>query len=377
VKPAACRSGVKPACPPFIARKFFAGLTEIEILEAHALTIVLTLIAIILLFEFTNGLNDSATLVVTSVITGAMEPRKVLLIIACFEFIGALFLGTAVALTLGKGIVSPQDISLAAIFSAILGAILWNLGNWFFGMPSSSSHALIGGLVGAVAMGSGFHSIHWGKVLGVLGILILTPFLGLITGHFLTKRTLTLFENFSPAKANRILKRWQILTSITLALSHGSNDAQKGMGMISLALMIFHKISPEMIGRIYNPLPENSFYVPLWVILATSITLALGVSSGSWRIMKTLGTRLYKVRPIHGFSAQLCASAIIYLASFFGFPVSTTQIVSSSILGAGAAQGFGSVRWGVGRQIFFTWIITIPGAAILSALILILVRIWI
>ncbi len=358
-------------------RKFFAWLTENEILETYALTIVLMLIGIILLFEFTNGLNDSATLVVTSVITGAMEPRKILLVIAFFEFIGALLLGTAVARTLGRGIVSPQDISLAAIFSAMLGAILWNLGNWFFGMPSSSSHALIGGLIGAVAMGSGLHLIHWGRVLGVLGILVLTPVFGLITGHYLTKKIITLFQGFRPAKANHILKKWQILTSITLALSHGSNDAQKGMGMISLALLTFHKISPEMISKIYQPLPGHSFYVPLWVIVACSIILALGVSLGSWRIMKTLGTRLYKVRPIHGFSAQACSSAIIYLASFFGFPVSTTQIVSSSILGAGAAQGFGSVRWGVGRQIFFTWIITIPGAAILSSLILIFLKIWV
>jgi len=346
-------------------------------LEAHALTIALGLMAIILLFEFTNGLNDSATLVVTSVITGAMEPRKVLLIIACFELIGALFLGTAVAHTLGRGIVSPQDISLAAILSAILGAILWNLGNWFFGMPSSSSHALIGGLVGAVAMGSGLHSIHWGKVLGVLGILILTPVLGLMAGHYLTQKILSLFGNFTPAKANYFLKRWQILTSITLALSHGSNDAQKGMGMVSLALIICHKISPDTISKIYQPLPGNAFYVPLWVILACSLTLALGVSSGSWRIMKTLGTKLYKVRPIHGFSAQACSSFIITLASFFGFPVSTTQIVSSSILGAGSAQGLGSVRWGVGRQIFFTWIITIPGAAILSALIFFFMKFWV
>jgi PiT family inorganic phosphate transporter len=335
------------------------------------------LIAIILLFEFTNGLNDAATLVVTSVITGAMEPRKVLLIIACFELIGALFLGTAVAHTLGRGIVSPQDISLAAIFSAIFGAILWNLGNWFFGMPSSSSHALLGGLVGAVAMGSGFHLIHWGKVFGVLGILILSPVLGLVSALYLTKKILALFENLRPSKANRLLKRWQILTSITLALSHGSNDAQKGMGMISLALMIFHKISPETLSRLYQPLPGYAFYVPLWVTLACSLTLALGVSSGSRRIMKTLGTRLYKIRPIHGFGAQACSSAIIYLASLFGFPVSTTQIVSSSILGAGSAQGLGSVRWEVGRQIFFTWIVTIPGAAILSALILAFINIWV
>ena len=158
----------------------------------------------------------------------------------------------------------------------------------------------------------------------------------------------------------------QIVTSITLALSHGSNDAQKGMGIISLSLLLFYETAPEEMKRIYQPLENHAFYVPDWVILACSLAIALGVSSGGWRIMKTLGTKLYKIRPIHGFSAQACSSTIIYFSSLFGFPVSTTQIVSSSILGAGSAQCLGSVRWGVGQQIFLTWIITIPGAAILA-----------
>jgi PiT family inorganic phosphate transporter len=346
-------------------------------LEANVLLIAFLLIAIVLSFEFSNGFNDSANMVVTPVITGALGPRKALFIIAGFEFIGAWFLGTAVAQTLGKGIVSPENISLAAIFAALVGAILWNLGGWYFGMPSSSSHALIGGLLGAVIMGSGPEWIHWAKVWEVLAILILAPLVGLIAGHFLTKIVFSTFENFKPYRANRLFKRLQILTSVTLALSHGTNDAQKGMGIISLSLIIFHGISPEVIEKIYEPLPQNAFYVPKWVILICSLALALGVSSGGWRIMKTLGTKLYKVRPVHGFSAQACSSAIIYLSSLFGFPVSTTQIVSSSILGAGSAQSLGSVRWGIGRQIFFAWIITIPGSAILSALFLMLIRRWI
>jgi PiT family inorganic phosphate transporter len=195
--------------------------------------------------------------------------------------------------------------------------------------------------------------------------------------HYLTKMVFSTFENFKPTRANRLFKRLQILTSITLALSHGTNDAQKGMGIISLSLIIFHGISPKVIEKIYEPMPQYAFYVPKWVILVCSLALALGVSSGGWRIMKTLGTKLYKVRPVHGFSAQACSSAIIYLSSLFGFPVSTTQIVSSSILGAGSAQSLGSVRWGIGRQIFFTWIITIPGSAILSSLFLMVIRRWI
>lgn len=334
------------------------------------------LITIVLIFEFSNGFNDCGSMVVTPVITGVMEPRKVLLLIAVFEFIGAWFLGTAVAQTLGKGIVDPHNITVPVIFAAVCGAILWNLGGWYFGMPSSSSHALIGGLVGAVVAGSGAEWIDWVKVGEVLAILVLTPVIGLIAGRYLTQKVLRLFQYSRPSRANSRLKQLQILTSITLALSHGTNDGQKGMGIISLSLIIFHKISPELMGRIYQPMPGYDFYVPGWVILVCSLALALGVSSGGWRIMRTLGTKLYKVRPVHGFSAQACSSIIIYLSSLFGFPVSTTQIVSSSILGAGSAQGFGSVRWGVGKQIFLTWIITIPGSAALSAVLFLIFNLF-
>jgi PiT family inorganic phosphate transporter len=345
-------------------------------LEGNILAVAILLIAFVLVFEFSNGFNDCANMVVTPIVTGALEPWKVLLLTSCFEFIGAWFLGTAVAATLGKGIVSPEHIRLPGIFAAVGAAIIWNLGVWYFGMPSSSSHALIGGLLGAVAMGSGPEWIHWQKVSEILGILILTPIIGLLAGRELTKRILFLLQNAKPAPANRLLKRLQILTSITLALSHGSNDAQKGMGMISLALIIFHKISPAMMEKIYEPLPDQAFYVPHWVILSCALALAAGVSSGGWRIVKTLGRRLYKVRPIHGFSAQACSSLIIYASSWFGFPVSTSQIVSSSIMGAGSAQGLGSVRWEVGRQIFFTWIITIPGSAILAVFLRAIIGHW-
>ncbi len=313
-------------------------------------------------------------MVVTPVVTGALEPRTALLIIAVFEFIGAWALGTAVADTLGKGIVSPENITISEIFAAVFAAILWNLGGWYLGMPSSSSHALIGGLIGAVAMGSGIEWIHWTKVWEVLVILILTPIVGLIAGHFLTKRMFESLANARPSRTNRVFKRLQIFTSVTLALSHGSNDAQKGMGIISLSLLLFYQMAPEQMEKIYSPLEGNAFYVPTWVIVICSSAIALGVSSGGWRIMKTLGAKLYKIRPIHGLSAQVCSSSIIYLSSLFGFPVSTTQIVSSSLLGAGSARRLGSVRWGIGRQIFLTWIITIPGAGVLGGLVLFLIN---
>jgi PiT family inorganic phosphate transporter len=262
------------------------------------------------------------------------------------------------------------------IFAAVGGAIVWTLGGWYFGIPSSSSHALIGGLLGAVAVNSDLKWIHWGKVGQVLAILILTPILGLFAGRYFAQRILVLFGGFKPNRANRLLRRLQILISISLAMSYGSNDAQKGMGMISLGLLIFYGISPKMLGKIYHPLPHNAFYVPSWVIFACSLALALGAGSGGWRIMKTLGSKLYRVRPVHGFSAQACSSIIIQFSSLFGFPVSTTQIISSSILGAGSAQGLGSVRWKMAWQIFITWIITIPASALISALICVFISRW-
>ena len=344
---------------------------------SHFLILVFSLILIVVLFEFVNGFNDFANMAVMPVITGAIRPKEAILIISVFEFIGAWFLGTAVAQTLGKGIANPHDISIAMIFAALFGTITWDLGAWYFGMPFSASHALIGGFVGAIFIGAGTDKIQWRKVCEILVLLILTPGIGLIAGHYFTKWLSLLFRNFKRTKANYLLKRLQIITSATLGMSYGSNDAQKGMTIISLGLIIFYRISPNVMEKIYTPMPNLGFYVPKWVVLLCSLSLALGSGIGGWRIMKTLGTKLFKVRPIHGLSTQICSTAIISLSSTLGFPVSTTQIVSSSILGAGSAQSPGRVRWGIGKHILFTWVITIPGSAILSALFFILIKNWI
>jgi len=345
-------------------------------MEINILVLIFLIIGMVLLYEFINGFNDCANMVATPIITGALEPRQALLILAIFEFMGAWFLGTAVAKTLGLGIVNPAQINIFSILVALFSAIIWILGAWYLGMPSSSSHALIGGLLGAAMMQAGAEAIHWVIVLKIIIMLIFTPLLGLVAGNLVTKNFVSFFAGFKPSQANRLLKRLQVITSITLALSHGSNDAQKGMGVISLALLLFYKVSPKEVGKFYQPVGNGGFYVPDWVILICSLAIALGVSFGGWRIMKTLGAKLYKIRPIHGFSAQTCASAVIYLSSLFGYPVSTTQIVSSSILGAGSAQRIGSVRWEVGKQIFLTWLFTIPGSALLSAGIFLLLKRW-
>lgn len=342
----------------------------------NIVTLLFLIIAIVLLYEFINGFNDCPNMVATPIITGALEPRQALLILAVFEFMGAWFLGTAVAKTLGLGIVNPAQITILSILVALFSAIIWILSAWYLGMPSSSSHALIGGLLGAVVMQAGIEAIHWRTVIKIIIMLVSTPLLGLIAGHILTKNFISFFAVLKPSQANRLLKRLQVFTSITLALSHGSNDAQKGMGVISLALLLFYKISPKEVEKFYQPGSDSGFYVPHWVILICSLAIALGVSFGGWRIMKTLGMKLYKIRPIHGFSAQTCASLVIFISSLFGYPVSTTQIVSSSILGAGSAQRLGSVRWEVGKQIFLTWLFTIPGSALISGGIFLILKRW-
>lgn len=346
-------------------------------METNVLIIASLLIFIVLLFEFVNGFNDFSNMAVTPVITGAMEPKEAILIISAFEFIGAWFLGTTVAHTLGRGIVDPQNISIAVIFAALFGTIVWDFSSWCFGMPFSGSHALIGGLLGAIVVSAGPDRIYWTKVGEILILLILTPIIGLIIGRYLTKRILLLSSDLKPNKARTVFRRLQMVTSVTLAMSYGSNDAQKGMSIISLSLIILYRISPQMMENIYHPMPNNAFYVPRWVIVACSLALALGSSIGGWRIMKTLGTKLFKIRPIHGFSAQVCSSAIISISSVLGFPVSTTQIISSSLLGAGSAQSIGRVRWEVGKHILLTWIITIPGSAILSGLFFFIIKTWI
>jgi len=322
-------------------------------LEINLLTTAILLITIVLLFEFSNGFNDCANMVVTPVITGALEPRKALLLIAVFEFIGAWFLGTAVAQTLGKGIVDPQYMTLPVIFAAVCGAILWNVGGWYFGMPSSSSHALIGGLVGAVATGSGAGWIHWVKVAEILAILVLTPVIGLLGGRYLTRKVFVLFQDMKPSRANPRLKRLQILTSITLALSHGTNDAQKTMGIITLALVTGGYLT--------------SFAVPVWVIILCAGMIALGTAVGGWKLIKTLGGKFYKIRPLDGLASQVASAAVILGASLVGGPVSTTQVVSSSIMGVGAAERANKVRWGVAQEIAVAWLLTIPATGLLAA----------
>jgi PiT family inorganic phosphate transporter len=282
------------------------------------------------------------------------------------EFVGPFLFGTAVAQTIGKDIIDIStfdtkflDLSISLIIAALIGAIAWNLITWFWGLPSSSSHALVGGMVGSVLMAYGPEKILWKGLLYVVSVLILSPILGFIFGTLSFKLTLHLSKNARPT-AKYFFNRMQILSSIALSLSHGANDAQKPMGIIMMSLVILG-ISP-------------TFHIPFWVIASCATAIALGTASGGWRIIKTIGLRIYRLRSVHAFCAQSSSAAVILGAALVGGPVSTTHVVSSSIMGVGASQRISAVRWGVAKNIVVAWFITIPASAFMAGLSFFLIR---
>lgn len=315
------------------------------------ITLIL-LIGLALVFDFLNGVHDSSNIVATMISSRAISPRVAMILTALAEFSGPFIFGVAVANTIGEDIVSSESINLEILIAALLSAIVWNILTWALGIPSSSSHALIGGIVGAVMIGAGYQAIKTDGVMKVLLSLFVSPILGFVAGLILANMIYVLSWKATPG-VNSLFKRLQIITSLGLALSHGTNDAQKTMGVITLGLLIGGVIS--------------SFSVPSWVVVVSAAALALGTSIGGWRLIRTIGTKFYKIRPVHGFSSQAASAVVILTASLFGGPVSTTQVVSSAILGVGAAERLSKVRWGVAVDILFTWIFTIPLTALLAA----------
>lgn len=314
---------------------------------------LIVLIFLALVFDFFNGLNDSANIVATVISSRAMNPRPALLLTALGEFIGPFLFGLAVARAISTDLLDAGAISLEVLLAALLGAILWNLGSLYLGVPSSSSHALVGGLLGAALLAGGATAIHSAGLLRVLLALFISPVLGLIAGYLMTK-LLFLLTRWSSPRVNQLFRRLQVLTSFGIALSHGSNDAQKTMGVITLGLLAAGQIS--------------SFAVPLWVVVVAAAGIALGTSVGGWRLITTLGGRIMKVRPVHGFASQFAGAGVILGAALLGGPVSTTQVLSSGIMGSGAAERANMVRWQVGRDMLVAWLLTIPTAGAMAAL---------
>ena len=320
--------------------------------------LIIILIAVALIFDFLNGFQDSANVVATMISSRAMTPTAALVIATTANFIGPFIFGVAVAKTIGQDVASPSSITIAVVLAALLSASIWNLVTWFFGIPSSSSHALIGGIIGAVLVDSGWQSLKW-EGLGLVGIaLFLSPVLGFILGQLAMRISIWAVRNATP-KANIFFKYAQIPTAFTLALSHGTNDAQKTMGIITMGLVV--------LGY------QQSFVVPWWVILSSATAIGIGTASGGWRIIHTLGGKFYRIRPIHSFTSQLASMLVIMGASLVGGPVSTTHVVSSSIIGVGAAQRRSQVRWGVMSDIMVAWFLTVPASAGAAALLYYLV----
>lgn len=315
--------------------------------------LIVWVIVLAVIFDFINGFHDTANAIATVVSTRVLAPAAAILMAAGLNFAGALS-GTAVAQTIGSGIVGTS-VPPEVVVAALIGAIIWNLITWYFGIPSSSSHALIGGLVGAGIAQAGPNQIHW-NILGnkVILPLIGSPVVGFIGGWILMNLLLTLFARFTPSFVGRFFRHGQVLSSALMAFSHGGNDAQKTMGIITLALISG------------NYIPTNPFHVPLWVIILSASAMALGTASGGWRIIHTMGTKLVPLTPIHGFAAETSAATVIEIASRLGLPLSTTHVISSTILGVGASKRLKSVRWIVARGMFQTWIFTIPATVAIS-----------
>ncbi len=317
------------------------------------MVLIVVVVAIGLAFDFTNGFHDTANYVATWVGTRALSPRRAVLVSAVANLAGA-FVTTAVAKTVAEGIINTNLATEQTVLAALFGAIVWNLLTWRLGLPSSSTHALIGGLVGAALVQSGTSGVEWsGLWHKVIVPGAASPVIGFAGAFLLLLVIYWLFHRLTPGVTNRGFRTGQLFSGTWLAFTHGANDAQKTMGVIALALYEHGSIS--------------SFYIPTWVKISAGLTIAAGTYVGGWRIIRTLGQRIYKMQPEHGFAAQIAAGTTLYAGTRLGFPISTTHVVSGSVMGAGATRSLSAVRWGVAGNIVFAWLLTLPAAALMAA----------
>ncbi len=307
--------------------------------------IILIIVLLAVLFDVSNGWNDSANAIATVVSTRVLSPLKAVCMAAIMNILGAFF-STAVAKTIGEGLVSPDAVTNTVVVAALVTAFLWNASMTRLGMPISCSHALIGGLIGASIAFGGAGILNFEGIRKVFLSLLFSPVIGLLFGYVVMKLLLVLVGDFSPGSINRSFGRLQLFSSAFMAFSHGSNDAQKAMGVITLALLSSGYL--------------HSLEVPVWVILVCGVAMGLGTAFGGWRVIKTLGVNMLKLQPIHGFAAETSAAATIIVASHFGLPVSTTHVITTAIMGVGATKRFSAVRWGLARKILLAWIFTLP-----------------
>jgi inorganic phosphate transporter, PiT family len=330
-------------------------------MDSHSLLFTIFLIIIALAFDFINGFHDSANSIATVVSTRVLSPRYAVIWAAFFNFVAVFVGGAHVATTVGIGIIDPKIVGNVLILSALLGAIIWNLITWWFGLPSSSSHALIGGLVGVGIVKGGSEVLVWQGIIKTTAFILLSPAIGLILGLILMIVVLNLSRNSTVLMADRKFRKLQLFSAAIYSLGHGMNDAQKTMGIIAIALF-----SGGYLG--------STFYIPWWVIVLCYLFIALGTMAGGWRIVKTLGTKITKLQPIGGFCAETAAAISIIGASFAGIPVSTTHTITGAVIGVGATRRLTAVRWGVAGSIIWAWVLTIPMSAAIAAAIFVAAR---
>lgn len=326
-------------------------------------TLLILVIFTAILFDYINGFHDAANAIATVVSTGVLPLRTAVLMAGVFNFVGAI-MGTAVATTIATGFADPADVNQVVVLAALTSACVWNLITWWFGIPSSSSHALIGGLCGAVVAHAGMSAFAW-STLGkkVLVPLVVSPMLGFIIAFMVMIGLLWFFRRFRPAWVHRTSRRLQLVSACMMAFSHGSNDAQKSMGIITLALISFVSAGGTGVPAWMLPIGQE---VPRWVILVCAAAIALGTFAGGQRIIKTMGTKIIKISPLQGFAAEAAGTATILAASRLGVPVSTTHCINAAIMGVGASKRISAVRWGVAGNIFLAWVLTLPISAIIA-----------
>ena len=308
-------------------------------------------VAAALLFDYVNGFHDTANAIATCISTRALSVKAAIIMAAGLNFVGAM-ISTKVASTIGKGIVDPANVTQMVVLAGIVGAIIWDLITWYYGLPSSSSHAIIGGIMGSVIAHSGMATLHWKGLEKIVLALIISPIVGTTLGFFFMVVMMWCFRNTSPHLLNRTFRRMQILSAAVMAFSHGTADAQKSMGVITLALVSYGYLS--------------TFLVPTWVIIACATAMALGTAAGGWRIIKTVGSDFVKLQPVHGFCVETASAGVILGASAFGLPTSTTHVITSAILGVGLSKRMSAVNWTIAYRILTAWVLTIPASGLVA-----------
>jgi PiT family inorganic phosphate transporter len=319
------------------------------------MTFLYIVVALVLIFDFINGFHDSANSIATVVSTKVLTPLAAVVLAAVFNFLAFLVFPLKVATTIGKGVINAEVITLTLIASAIIAAIAWNLFTWWKGLPSSSSHTLVGGLIGAAVAGNGFSSVVVAGVLKIVAFIIIAPVLGMLLSYIISVIALNIVKNFSPSGVDKWFRRLQIFSAAAFSLGHGGNDAQKSMGIIWVAMIASGQVAKDA-------------SIDLWIVLSCQTAIAVGTLFGGWRIVKTMGQRITKLRPFEGFCAETAGAVTLFGATHFGIPVSTTHTITGAIIGVGATKRASSVKWGVTTNIFWAWILTIPISAIIGAL---------